>query len=196
MAQDAFIQLQMSRAESCCRKILESEPSHSGAQALLAEIVRREALAGQLYGGIRNGNLNLGEKLARMDEAARVYPGHPDAPLAESLLRAEAESFNMLLRESWEAARQGLFQAAIQALGQATAMHPAAPGLSRARELAQRVQESWAYFQDRIAASDGGDKERYDRALDAFLSGRGLQLLQQMAANLNTIEQEGTPHGG
>lgn len=202
VAQDAFLQLQMQHAESCCRDILELDPKHTGAQALLTEIVRRQKLAGQLYGSIRDdsGGQILGAKIARMDEAARVYPGHPDAPLAESLLRAEAASFNMLLRESWAAARQGLLRAALQALDRAMAMHPGAPGLSRARDLAHRFQESWEFFNGKTVAAnerkDGGDKERYARALNSFLSGRGLQLLEQMAANLKTIELEATNHGG
>lgn len=193
-AQDAFVRTDLDHAEALSRRALASDPSHAGARNLLAELARRRHEASRLLETVRNegAQLDLGEKLGRLDEASKLFPKHPELCFVEALVRAEAETYNRLVREAWESANQGLFEAAVRSVEHASMILPGAPGLARAQEIVNKIRESLLFFRAKIGEAEecGLVEERilYEGALDTFLSERGVKLIRCVGEHLCTIE--------
>ena len=165
-------------AQCLCDQFLQKLPGHAGAQAMLRELEDRHARADHLYGEISRGmdSLGLGEHVAMLQEAIRVFPNHRSGMPVQIRLQFRAHHHWRSVREGLAAACRRDFETAKSHLDRASELNPndveTEGALNCVRGILQRV---------------ASDRERIDQAVRAGNRNRALELARRLDAYLNRV---------
>ena len=138
------------------------------------------------------GALSPMDKLALFERAKLRCPDHPSIDIAKTLVEADFDRYNSLVEGARNAVYREDYASALDCVHQAAALLPDGEGIAKARDILERVLQSSRFLKKEAdtakMASNIAEHQRYLSSLNTFLSGRALQLIEEMCAALCKME--------
>ena len=162
-------------ALSACRTILERDPSYDQAQAMSLELNNRRSRADQIYAYLLNNNMSLdiGRFNALREQAASIYPNHPDALRVRPEVHPHMVLTEGLITKGEAAARSGQWEKALTCFENAMDMAPTSAKASRAVEvmsgIMEQIHSARLQINNAIAQGQNVKAQIIDRAINEYL---------------------------
>ena len=158
-----------------CRTILERNPSHDQAQAMALEIDNRRGRADQIYAYLLNNNMSLDiERFnALKEQAASIYPNHPDAPRVRPEMRSHTALYEKLMTKGKAAARSAKWEKVLACFESALDVAPTSAKAHRAVEVLAGIMDQMhsarQQINDATAQGQNAKAAIIDRAIHEYL---------------------------
>jgi serine/threonine protein kinase len=175
MAQAAYEGKDLNSATRHCRHIVDEDPQHRGAAAMLKEIEERYDEAERFYQSVRDdlGHTNLAELAELVADATHIYPDHPSGRLIQRKLVIRSRRYRESMEVAAESATKGDWQTARAQFENAAQLNPHDPGARKGIDMCttilNRIGERRRAIDDATEAGDFQKALALGRSLDRYL---------------------------
>lgn len=179
---------QLEQAQTACQRLLDHEPGHTQATAMIADIDKRDHQARQIYAVIEQDldRRGLDELSLLLREAVSTYPNHPAGMAVQIRMQVKAGQYRQAMQEGLDAIRRADWPSAQSSFQRAISQNPGAVSAERALRFVMGVQEYVQESRRRIdQVAEAGNRER------AMALARGLDEYVARAARMGLPAREG-----
>jgi len=169
--------LRLDQARCLCRQIIDVQPEHEHAAALLGDIEQRARRASQLYEAIDQGvgHRSLDQLCVLLEEAVGTYPNHPRGQAVQGMLQMRAQDYRIAMEQGKEAICRRDWPAAQASFEKARQLNPGTSVTEKALRFVAAVRQHIHHRRQLIDRAIGS--RNWDRAMalarriDEFVDG-------------------------